>query len=445
MNESTQPAKRELFASGLGFVLAAAGSAVGLGNMWRFSYMAAEGGGAAFVLLYLLMTFLIGVPVMILEFAIGRRARSSPIGAVRLIGGRAWVPLGYLLVITPIIILAYFSVIAGWALHYAFDAFSGFSADSASRFTEISTGLPAVTWFLVLMATSILIVILGVQKGIERAALVMMPVLFLMLIGLAIWAGTLKGAGQGYAFYLRPSFDEMMNATVFRQAASQAFLSLSVGMGVMITYASYLSRQENLGRQAMLVSLSDFSVAFIAGLVVFPIIFALGISEEISNSTVGTLFISIPQAFHEMGSAGQWVGMAFFLVLSVAGLTSSVSLLEVGAASIMDEFSLSRRTATVLTGVVAMIVGLFPAMSQVTLGNMDKISGELLVIAGVLGISILGGWVMKNPGEELREGAPLLMRKVIPLVLFLVRYLVPLFMLVVLYISLRETFFQLSG
>ena len=428
--------KREHFASGMGFVLAATGSAVGLGNMWRFSYMTAEGGGAAFVLLYLLMTFLIGVPVMAMEFAIGRRARCSPIGAVRQIGGRGWGLLGYLLVLTPLIILAYFSVIAGWALHYAVDALASFSTTPSERFAAISTGAPAIAYHLILMAATILIVLFGVRKGIERTALILMPILFIILIGLALWASGLPGAEQGYSFYLQPDFSALLEPKVLRQAASQAFLSLSVGMGIMITYASYLSQQANLVRNAMIVSLADFSVAFIAGLVVFPIIFALGISGEISNSTIGTLFISIPHAFQQLGELGQAIGLAFFLVLAVAGLTSSVSLLEVGTASLMDEFKISRKTATLLAGIGATGIGIFPALSQDILGHMDRISGELLVIIGALGMAVLGGWVMHDPQSDLAAGASPRFRRWIPPLLFLIRYLVPLFLLIILALSL---------
>ncbi len=443
MQPGTQPQSREVFASGTGFVLAAAGSAVGLGNMWRFSYMTAEGGGAAFVLLYLLMTILIGVPVMAMEFAIGRRARSSPIGAVRQIGGRGWGALGYLLVLTPVIILAYFSVIAGWALHYAVDAIMSFSSEPSKRFAAISSGTPAVVYHLVLMATTIFIVMFGVRKGIERAAVILMPILFIILIGLALWAATLTGAEEGYAFYLQPSFEALLDPVVIRQAASQAFLSLSVGMGVMITYASYLSRKENLITNAIMVSLADFAVAITAGLVVFPLIFALGISEEISNSTVGTLFISIPHAFQQMGTLGQYVGLAFFLVLALAGLTSSVSLLEVGAASIIDEFKIPRRTATLAVGAGAAMVGIIPALSQGALGIMDKISGQILVVLGSLGMTVLGAWIMKDPQSELAAGATPRIRRLIPALLLLVRYVVPAFLLLVLALSLKETAAQL--
>ncbi len=430
---------REFFATHVGFVLAAAGSAVGLGNMWRFSYQAAEGGGAAFVVLYLLMTFLIGVPIMTAEFAIGRQTRLSPIGAVRKIAGTGWIPLGVLFVLTPTVILAYFSVISGWALTYLLDAFTGFSEAPAARHEQIATGKSAIAYHLFLMTVTITIVMAGVKKGIERAGLILMPALFLILIGLAIWAATLPGGEKGYSFYLKPSFDALMNPSTFRQAASQAFLSLSVGMGIMITYASYLPRNENLNRQASLVALSDFSVAFISGLVVFPVIFAFGLSEEISESTIATLFISIPRALLEMGLVGQVVGVAFFVALVVAGLTSSVSLLEVGTATLMDKFGLKRKPAALITGVVAAGIGVFPALSLKTLGVMDKITGELLVVGGVVGIAILVGWRMKSATSELVEGATPFFRRLVPIALFLLRYLVPPFLAVILWLSFRDT------
>ena len=179
---------REYFGTRVGFVLAAAGSAVGLGNMWRFSYQAAEGGGAAFVVLYILMTFLIGVPIMTSEFIIGRSTKRSPIGAFRFVGGSRWVPVGYLVVLAPFIILVYFSVISGWTLRYALDAITGFSAEPVARFAEIASGPPAIFYHLILMMVTIAVVMRGVRGGIERAALIMMPALLVMVIGLVVWA-----------------------------------------------------------------------------------------------------------------------------------------------------------------------------------------------------------------------------------------------------------------
>jgi NSS family neurotransmitter:Na+ symporter len=227
---------REVFGTRLGFVLAAVGSAVGLGNIWRFPYQAAEGGGAAFVIAYLIMTFMIGVPIMLAEFAVGRRTRLSPIGALRRIGGRGWVPLGLLFVVTSLLILAYLSVITGWSIRYALDAaLFGFSAGAGDRFTRISSGGPAIGFHLVSITLTIGIVLLGVRRGIERASLLMMPTLFLLLIGLAIWASTLPNASVGYRFYLAPSLAEVLDPAVLQGAAAQAFYSISVGMGIMIT------------------------------------------------------------------------------------------------------------------------------------------------------------------------------------------------------------------
>ncbi len=430
---------RELFATRAGFVLAAAGSAIGLGNMWRFPYQTAEGGGAAFVVLYLAMTFVLGVPLMIAELIAGRHTRRSPIGALRAVAGRRWAPLGVLFVITPLLILSYFSVIAGWTLRYALDAVVGFDPEPAERYGEIATGAPAILYHLVLMALTIAIVATGVRKGLERMALVLMPPLCLLLAGLATWAATLAGSREGYAFYLRPSAGSLLDSTVLQQAASQAFLSLSVGMGVMITYGSYLKRREDAGAQAVVVCLADFSVAFVGGLVVFPVIFALGFSEQISASTMGALFISIPGAFLEMGAAGRVVGCAFFLALAVAGLTSLVSLLEVAVASLIDELDLGRKPAALGAGAVAAVMGLAPALSQNALGVIDQVAGNLLVVAGALGVSLVVGWAMKEPMAELVLGASPFFRRVAPGAIFTIRYLVPPLTAWVLWLSLRQT------
>jgi NSS family neurotransmitter:Na+ symporter len=436
---------RELFTSRIGFILAAVGSAVGLGNMWRFPYQTAESGGAAFVVLYVVMTFLLGVPIMTAEFIVGRRTRRSPIGAVTQIGGRAWSPLGLLYVVTPLIICGYFSVISGWTLRYAMDAASGFSADAAQRYAEVSSGAPAITYHLILMVVVIGVVSLGIRRGIERAAIIMMPILFVLLIGLAVWVGTLAGSGAGYSFYLKPSWGEILNPTVIKQAASQAFLSLSVGMGIMLTYASYLSRRQNLSREAATVALSDFSVAFIGGLVVFPVIFALGLSDQVGESTMGALFISIPAAFVEMGAVGRVVGFMFFAALVVAALTSSFSLLEVVTSSLMDQLKISRRGAAVPAGIAAGAIGIVPAMSQDALGILDKVVGELFVVIGALGMSVLVGWVMKDPLSELLEGASPRFRRAAPRIIFVLRWVVPVVVAVVLWFSAKDTIELLRG
>jgi NSS family neurotransmitter:Na+ symporter len=432
---SSGNSSREVFGSRVGFVLAAAGSAVGLGNMWRFPYQAAEGGGAAFVVLYILMTFLIGVPIMTSEFIIGRSTKRSPIGAFRFIGGRRWVPVGYLVVFAPFLILVYFSVISGWTLRYAIDAITGFSVEPAARFAEVSSGTPPVIYHLVLMAITVAVVMRGVRAGIERAAMILMPVLLVLIIALVGWAATLPGSEQGYEFYLSPSLGDLLDPVVIKQAAAQAFLSLSVGMGVMITYASYLDRGNDLSQEAITISMLDFSVAFLGGLIVFPVIFALGLSEQLGESTIGALFISIPAAFAEMGTVGQIVGFVFFSTLLVAALTSSFSLLEVVVASLMDELKLNRKRSALIAGTVAAVAGILPASSQSALGFMDKLAGEIFVVAGALGSVLLAGWVLKDPLNELVKGASGFFARTAPGLMFVIRYLVPAFVAIVLWSS----------
>jgi NSS family neurotransmitter:Na+ symporter len=434
---SSSKSNREYFGTQIGFILAAAGSAVGLGNMWRFPYQAAEGGGAAFVVLYVLMTFLIGIPIMTSEFMIGRSSKRSPIGAFRHIGGSVWVPAAYLVVFASFLILVYFSVISGWTLRYLIDAISGFSVEPVARFAEISSGPRAILYHLILMAVTTAVVMRGVRGGIERAALILMPVLLVLIVALVAWAATLPGSGQGYEFYLRPSISALSDPTVVKQAAVQAFLSLSVGMGVMITYSSYLDHTNDLAQEAVTVSMLDFSVAFLGGLIVFPVIFALGLSDQLGESTIGALFISIPAVFIEMGIVGQIVGVIFFSTLLVAALTSSFSLLEVVVASLMDELHLNRAKSALIAGIIAATAGIVPASSQSALGLMDKLAGEVFVVAGALGSVLLAGWVLKDPLKELLTGASSFFTQIVPGLLFVIRYLAPALVAILLWFSIR--------
>jgi NSS family neurotransmitter:Na+ symporter len=423
--QSSQNGERELFKSRTGFILAAVGSAVGLGNMWRFPYVAAEGGGAAFVFLYIILTLSIGIPLMLSEFSVGRGSRLSPIGALRKLGGKRWSILGYMYVLTGFIILAYYSVIAGWVVRYAIDGILvGFPADPGEQFGVVTTGMSPIWYHLGVMATTILIVSLGVQKGIERAALVLMPVLFTILIFLAIWAFTLDGAMEGYAEYLRPSLGELLNPKILSQAAGQAFYSLSLGMGCMLTFSSYLSDKTDMGREGTTIAFADFGVAFIAGLVVFPVIYALGIQGDVSESTVGALFIALPGAFVEMGSIGRVVGIMFFIALIVGAVTSAVSLLEVVAASVIDEFKLPRKAASIAGGVLIAIMGLIPASSLDLLGVVDKLAEAMLAL-GAFFMAIFVGWVAVGAADEMRKGAGERTKRFVPFVMMAVRFVLP--------------------
>ena len=433
--------RREAFGSRAGFILAAAGSAVGLGNMWRFPYQASEGGGAAFVLLYIGLTLVLGIPLMLAEFGVGRRAQLAPIGALRSLAGRAWVPLGYVFVLAGLMILSYYSVIAGWTVRYGIEAaFTGFTAAPADHFGQVASGADAVAFHVAFMAITILIVVGGVRGGIERASLLLMPMLFVIVIGLALWAATLDGAGAGYVRYLKPDLDELANPDVWRAAASQAFFSLSLGMGGMLTFASYLTRDQNLPESATVVAFTDFGVAFVAGLLVFPVIYSFALQDAVSASTVGALFIALPSAFQAMGDLGRVVGVFFFFVLAVGALTSAISLLEVVTATAMDEFGMSRRRAAVSIGAAITVIGIAPAMDIDALGLMDKIAGEFLLLLGGCALALLAGWKLRSEvRDELLAGASPYWQRQVPRILGVLRWVVPPIVAIVLAVSLRET------
>ena len=397
---------REQWTSRRGFVLAAIGSAVGLGNMWRFSYLAAENGGAAFVILYLAVTLLVGLPVLLAELVLGRGSQKSPIQALTHYGGRLWKPLGLVFVSAGFLILSYYAVIAGWALRYGLAAIaSGFDPNAAERFGEVASGWDAFGYHLAFMAFTVFVVVRGVSRGIERTSMLLMPMLFALVVGLAVYAATLDGASAGYTYYLAADFSKLRSLDALKDAAGQAFFSLSLGMGAMLTFASYLGRDVNLPRASVIIAGADISIAFIAGLVVFPMIFALGLSADVSASTVGALFITLPKAFAEMGCVGRVVGVLFFVALIVGALTSAISLLEVVVSSTMDGLGWSRRRAGVLLGIAIAALGAPSAWSTEILGAVDQVANNILLLGGGFALSIFVGWVMAGPIEEAREGA----------------------------------------
>jgi NSS family neurotransmitter:Na+ symporter len=433
-----EPAPREQWASRMGFVLAAVGSAVGLGNMWRFSYLAAENGGAAFVLLYLAFTAFVGLPVMLAELMVGRGSGRSPVAALVHFGGSPWRPLGALFVASGFLILAYYSVIAGWTLRYALAALlGGFAADSGAYFGEVSTGYGAIGFHALFMVLTVAVVLGGIRGGIERTALVLMPALFVIVVGLALYAATLDGAGPGYTAYLSVDLAALSNPAVLRDAAGQAFFSLSLGMGAMLTFASYLSREHHLPDESLVIAFSDFAVAFVAGLVVFPLLFALGLQSEVGASTVGALFITLPHAFVEMGATGRVVGILFFTALAVGALTSAISLLEVVVSSAIDTLGWTRRRAAFLLGSAITLLGVPAALDLDLLGAMDQVAGNLFLILGGLGLSLFVGWRMDDPVGEVSQGAEgvrwfFLWRT-------LLRYVVPTVLATVLFFSARDS------
>jgi NSS family neurotransmitter:Na+ symporter len=407
--------------------------------MWRFSYVASQGGGAAFVLLYLLIVAGVGIPLMTSEFVVGRMAQQSPARAVRRLGGPAWTPLGWLFVLCGLGILSYYSVIAGWTMRYAVDAVrNAIPTDTAGYFGEVSAGVDALVTHLIFMAITIFIVAGGVKKGIERASLIMMPLLFMILLGLAVWSGTLSGAGDAYGYYMRPDLSRLFDRQILTDAAGQAFFSLSLGMGALMTYASYLSSKENLAREAATVALTDFGVAFVAGLVVFPVIFTFGLQDQIGASSIGALFIALPAGFEELGRTGDFIDSAFFVMLFFAALTSAISLLEVVVAAVVDSWQWARGKAAIVCGGVIAVLGVPSAFNTDFLGAADALVGNFLLIVGGLFTAILVGYrILPQADQELASGLHNVGARRAWAVF--VRYLAPAVLLVVLYFLLGPT------
>jgi NSS family neurotransmitter:Na+ symporter len=410
------------FSGRLGFILAAAGSAVGLGNIWKFPYLAGQNGGAIFLVVYLLCIFLLCFPVMVGEIAIGRAANSDANGSYRKLGGPRWAPLGTFGILAGIFILSFYNVVAGWAfgyfLHISFGDllaehdFGGFFGAFVNDIVDLSSarGLANsnLIFSMVFMVITAVIVSQGVQKGIEAANKIMMPALYAILIGIIIYSLTLPNAGSGVKFYLVPDFGELRIQTVF-DGLKQAFFSLSLGMGCLITYGSYLKKTDNITKSAAIISIADTTVAFLAGLMVFPLVHFLQWKLQIDNvATAGPplIFIVLPQIFSEMGPLlGRIVGGAFFLLVCFAALTSTISLLEVPVAYAVDSRKLSRKTMVwVLAGVI-FVLGLPSMMSMGMIEVLNKLPfypfiGEnkqdfLTFVADMCDISlVIGGCLM---------------------------------------------------
>ncbi|MFP4686923.1 MAG: sodium-dependent transporter [bacterium] len=430
--------KRERWGTRAGFILAAIGSAVGLGNMWRFPYLTAEYGGASFVFLYIVLLFLIGLPVMTAELTLGRGSRRSPVQALSQKGEQSWHWLGYLFVLTGFGILSYYSVIAGWTVRYMLDSLTGIlmEVNTGEYFNSISEGQDALIYHLLFMAITTGIVLGGVRKGIERSVKLLIPTLFFLTFGLAIWAFYQPGSMEGYRFYLAPNWKNLLetytlggssfsflNLNMLAAAAGQTFFTLSLGMGAIITYASYLSEEEDLFGETLIISFSNFSISFIAGLMIFPIIFSTNLIDEIGDSTIGTLFVTLPEAFQKIG--GWWgtiLSFFFFFCLMLAALTSAISLLEVVTSTLIDEFNISRKNAAAGSGLAIFLGGVPAALSIGWLDLADRISGQFLLMVGGFFLTIYIGWVMKSALDELRRGMKF---NAIPLWLFLIRYIVP--------------------
>jgi neurotransmitter:Na+ symporter, NSS family len=437
--------ERGAWGSEFGFILAAVGSAVGLGNMWRFSATASKSGGGAFVVLYIALTFLVGIPLLMSELAIGRRTGLSPVGALRQVAGRAAVPLGWLFVAAGFVIFSFYGVIAGWAARYGVEAIiTGLPADPQAHFGSLVSGTPTALFHVGFVALTTVVVMAGVKGGIERAATLLMPVLFGILILLTIYAATLDGAGAGYAYYLDFDWASIFNRQTFADAAGQTYFSLSLGMGALITFASYMGKKNNIPKESGIIAFADFMVAFLAGMVVFPFIFAFGMEGMIADLTPsdaeGVLFIALPAAFDAM-PFGRPIAIVFFLALSVAALTSTISLLEVVVAAIIDEFHISRKKAALFIGSGIALVGLLPAYDIQWLIRMNSIAGELFLGIGAFCTVIIVGWVMDDPEAELAEGTSPFLASTLPMWRLIVKFVLPIVTGFVLFTMIQTKFF----
>lgn len=442
--------ERASFGSKLGVILASAGSAVGLGNIWRFPYETGEHGGAAFILIYLCCVLFMGIPIMVAEFLIGRRSRANTAGAYQKLAPRTqWKWVGRMGVLCGFLILGYYSVVAGWTLEYIGEAASNsFAGKSAADFIGSFNGFVGnpwrpVLWMAVFMMLTHLIVVRGVEKGIEKASKIMMPALFLLLILLAVCALTLPGAGAGIEFLFKPDFSKI-DAGAFLAAMGQAFFSLSLGMGCLCTYASYFKNDTNLPKTALNVGLIDTAVAILAGVIIFPAAFAVGIQPDAGPSL---LFITLPnvfqQAFGGMPFVAVTLSVMFYVLLALAALTSTISLHEVVTAYLHEEFKMTRRKAAWIVTALCSVLGVISSLSlgdwkEYTVFGLtffdffDFVTAKLMMPIGGLLIAVFTGWYLdkKVVWEEITNQGSLkpIIYKVI---IFLLKYLSPVAIIII--------------
>ena len=391
--------KRDGFSSKFGVIAAAAGSAVGLGNIWRFPYIAGENGGGAFLLVYLLFIISIGMPVMLSELLIGRRAQKNVFGAFRSLAPDKplFMAVGIMGVGAAFMILAFYAVVAGWTLEYTFlavgNSLSGMSVDELTRFYKdfsASTSSPVI-WMTIFMTLTAAIVMGGVKNGIEKYTKVLMPLLLVIIVILCVKSVSLDGAEAGLAFLFKPDFSKVTGSVVL-EALGQAFFSLSIGMGVIATYGSYIQKKENLMYTAISVSFADTLIAVLAGVAIFPAVFAFGIDP---SSGPGLVFETLPNVFNHM-QGGYFFSVAFFVLLVIAALTSSVSLLEVVVAYFAEELKIKRRTATLIAAVAITALGVLCVVSDKTFELFNWTSSNILLPLGGILIAVFVGWVLSK-------------------------------------------------
>lgn len=434
--------QRENFSGRFGVLVAMAGSAIGLGNLWRFPYMVGTNGGAAFIFVYILFVFLLSLPILFSEFIVGRRSQTNAFGAIRILApGSHWKWVGVLSIITPMIIVSYYSVIGGWSIEYFFKSCTfGFTEYVTNEELDnmfnafISSRWAPLFGHTAFLALTAFVVMGGVKSGIERFGKVMMPILFVVVVLIAVRAMTLPGAVDGIRYLFKPDFSKI-DAGVCASALGQSFYSLSLGCGTMITYASYVKKTENIVSSGVSIAVFDLLFALIACCAIMPAVFAFGLSPQEGPSLV---FKTLPFIFSKMPLGGI-VAILFFFSLLVAALTSSISMFEVGVAYFVEEKKLSRLLSCVVVFLITWIIGVFcslsfgPLSSLKILGNtifdfFDKLSANWLMTLGSLFIVLFVGWKLSPSDirDELTNGGQIASNnRLFPVILFFIRFIAP--------------------
>ncbi|MFH1727640.1 MAG: sodium-dependent transporter [Pseudomonadota bacterium] len=429
----------------MGFILAAAGSAIGLGNIWKFPYMTGVSGGGAFVLIYLVSILIIGMPIMMAEIMIGRHTQKDPIGAFKsLKSGPYWL-IGAMGILTTIIILSFYSVVAGWSIHFLYEAIFGFSGSDASIqniFSNLyASGLKSSLWHTVFMLMVVGIVLGGVKNGIEKWNKILMPSLFIILIILMIYSLTLDGAPKALSFLFKPDFSKITPQIVL-DALGQAFFTLSLGVCMMVTYGSYLNKDSNLPTATLTITALDTMIALIAGIVIFPIVFTFNVEP---TQGPGLIFCTLPVLFAKM-PGGYIIAIAFFTLLLFAALTSGISLLEVSVSYLIDEKKFSRKKATLSAGIAVYILGFLSAWPEIKIGKttffdiFDKLATNITMPLGGLLITLFAGWFISKQIKQ--DNLPKVFSSLgLDIWNFLIKYITPAFVFIIFIAKLYELIF----
>ncbi len=429
---------RASFGGKLSVILVAAGSAIGLGALWRFPYVAGENGGAAFLLVFLLSVLVVGIPAMLAEFAVGRYTKKNAVGAFRTLSKR-WSWLGYSGVLGALLISGYYYLIAGWSLEYFVSSVTGklFSSNQLfdAQFASFEKSWRPLIYGIVFVLMTHLIVARGVGKGIEKASKVMMPALFVILVVMAVRVAFMPGAVEGYKFFLSCDFEKAFSADTIMKAMGQAFFSLSVGMGCMVTYASYFKKNNNVISTSFNVSILTILVSVLAGLVIFPAVFSAGLKPTEGPSLV---FVTLPEIFKGMPLDALWASIFFMLVI-LASLTSTISFHEVLTAYFREEFSLTRKKGAMLTTAVSILLSTITYFKVFGIDFSkcyDYITANILMPLGGMFTCIFVVWFMKKDfmKDELTNSG-VCNRYLAPLVIFMLRYVTPL---IILYIFVKN-------